>query len=80
MAKVPKTPKRGPGRPPKANDGSHKVAFKMQKEQGDYLIAVGRQFGWGESLTEVVQSILVAEVIALQKRDFDQRPIPKLLD
>jgi len=53
------------------------VAFKMQKEQADYLQAVAKRFGWGIGINEIVRSIVVAEVISLQKGNFHKRRLPQ---
>jgi len=68
-------PKRRRGRPTKT-DTTVAIAFKMQREQHDYLLAVAKRFGWGTEINEVVRSILVAEVIALQKGDFHSKAFP----
>lgn len=41
----------------------------MQKEQADYLLALGRKYGWGLEINEVIRSLLAAEVIAYQRGD-----------
>lgn len=68
--------KRPRGRPPRT-DVPVQVSFKMQKEQADYLTAVGKRFGWGTEINDVVRSILVAEVVALQKRRFHDENLPQ---
>jgi len=74
VVRTPKATKKRPGRPSKG--AGHRVDFRMQKEQGDFLIAVGKRFGWGETVTEVVRSIIVAKVIALQESDFHAKRLP----
>ncbi len=63
------------GRPPKAGP-TVLVKFKMQKAQADYLLAVAKRFGWGLEINEVVRSLVVGEVIALQKRRFHTEKLP----
>lgn len=48
----------------------------MQPEQARFLLAVGQRFGWGTEINEIVRSILVAEIIALQKGDFFEKRLP----
>jgi hypothetical protein len=48
----------------------------MQREQADYLLAVAKRYGWGMEINEVVRSVIVAEVIALQKRQFHRERLP----
>lgn len=58
-----------------AADDRVSIGFKMQKEQANYLIAVGAKFGWGTEINEIVRAMLVAEVIALQKSDFHRKEV-----
>lgn len=63
------------GRPPKPDPGVP-VKFRMQTEQANFLLAVGKRFGWGRDINEVVRTILAAEVVSLQKSGFYDKPPP----
>lgn len=67
--------KRGRGRPKKRRDAVD-VGFKLSAEQADYLFAMGRRLGWGESIHSIAQRLVSSEVAALQKASLAAHPPP----
>lgn len=45
-----------------------RIDFKMQREQADYLLALGRKYGWGLEINEVIRTLLAAEGACLPAR------------
>ncbi len=66
-------PKNKGGRPRKG-DRTVDVTFKLYREQADFLTELGERIGWGVGINEVCQSLIRAEVTALQKQSLQSRP------
>lgn len=68
---------RKPGRP-KKTEPDVAVGFRMPVAQANYLLLLGRKFGWGCELNDVVRAVLVREVMRLQEANFHDKIIPEL--
>lgn len=63
---------------PRKSEPDVVVNFRMPLVQANYLILLGRKFGWGCEINDVVRAILVREVMRLQEADFHDKIIPGL--
>jgi hypothetical protein len=68
--------RRGPGRPPKDQESYTPVSFRMPCAQAEYLLFLGRKFGWGCEINDVVRAVLVSEVKRLQEAGFHDKIMP----
>lgn len=63
---------------PKKSEPEVAVSFRMPMAQANYLLLLGRKFGWGAEINDVVRAVLVREVMRLQEADFHDKVIPGL--
>ncbi|WP_454718512.1 hypothetical protein [Caulobacter segnis] len=65
-----------PGRPKKTDDYVG-LKLRIPRTQADYLVFLGKRFGWGCEINEVVRALLIKEVMRFQEANYHDKALPE---
>lgn len=71
------SPKRRRGRP---STDSVEVTFTLPAPAAEYLTALGKRYGWGDSIHAVCKAFAMSRCIELQTSGFHEKAMPHDVD